>query len=538
MLLPFHFLYQMSAWTRAIVVSLAIVHAANPRRPVPAGFNLDEIWLPGVSPEFHHDARWFTWHNFFLLTDRLLKWWERSGIEVGAPQGRREGQGVDDRAHAPLRWPGRDLPAHDVLGDGARCAGLRARTIRCAPKRCGCSTSFVVDDGERFFFQPCFSPVWDTAIGAYALAQSDPGTSALRSRGRLAARPGSPAQGRLVGEAARHRALRLGFLLQERVVSGHRRHRHGDAGAQRSGRLGCRAAQQACHKRRSRLAARHAIERWRLGRLRRRQQLGVSQQHSVRRSQRHARPHLPGYHRARAGSAGGPRCGSRTPRGAARRGLAGAASAGRRKLVRPLGRGLHLRHLFRAARAGGVAAKATARRTSCAPANGCARFRTPTADGAKAAPATTTAPSPPAHSTPSQTAWAILGLIAGGDANSLSVQPRHRIPARNPASRRKLGRGAGHRHRFPQGFLSQLPPLQGLFPATRAVFVREGPSNSNGKLMKFPYRYGGRHGRVHFQEQDAAAARVAEERRGGARRHQPVPHPARQDRRRSGSRTP
>jgi len=37
-LLPFHFLYQMSAWTRAIVVSLAIVHAANPRRPVPAGF--------------------------------------------------------------------------------------------------------------------------------------------------------------------------------------------------------------------------------------------------------------------------------------------------------------------------------------------------------------------------------------------------------------------------------------------------------------------------------------------------------------------
>jgi squalene-hopene/tetraprenyl-beta-curcumene cyclase len=30
----------------------------------------------------------------------------------------------------------------------------------------------MVDDGERFFFQPCFSPVWDTAIGAYALAQA------------------------------------------------------------------------------------------------------------------------------------------------------------------------------------------------------------------------------------------------------------------------------------------------------------------------------------------------------------------------------
>ena len=31
--------------------------------------------------------------------------------------------------------------------------------------------NLMVDDGERFFFQPCFSPVWDTAIGAYALAR-------------------------------------------------------------------------------------------------------------------------------------------------------------------------------------------------------------------------------------------------------------------------------------------------------------------------------------------------------------------------------
>src|SRR5205807_7506274 len=59
-LLPFHFLCQMSSWTRAIVISLSIVHAANPRRPVPAGFNLDEIWTPGVSPAFQRDRRTFT----------------------------------------------------------------------------------------------------------------------------------------------------------------------------------------------------------------------------------------------------------------------------------------------------------------------------------------------------------------------------------------------------------------------------------------------------------------------------------------------
>src|SRR5204863_3597965 len=37
MLLPLKFLYQMSSWTRAIVVALSIVQADNPRCPVPAG---------------------------------------------------------------------------------------------------------------------------------------------------------------------------------------------------------------------------------------------------------------------------------------------------------------------------------------------------------------------------------------------------------------------------------------------------------------------------------------------------------------------
>src|SRR5215471_7126341 len=55
-LLPFNLLYQMSSWTRAIVVSLSIVHAANPKAAVPAGFHLDELWLPGVSPAFHRDS--------------------------------------------------------------------------------------------------------------------------------------------------------------------------------------------------------------------------------------------------------------------------------------------------------------------------------------------------------------------------------------------------------------------------------------------------------------------------------------------------
>jgi squalene-hopene/tetraprenyl-beta-curcumene cyclase len=178
-LLPFNFLYQMSAWTRAIVVSLAIVHAANPRRPVPAGFNLDEIWLPGVSPAFHKDSWWFTWHNTFLATDWLLKWWERRGSQsvrrkavAKARQWMIERMQHSDGLGAiypPMMY---SIMALDALGfdpdDPMRVKALRQ------------FDELMMDDGERFFFQPCFSPVWDTAIGAYALGQCDRKNPTLR----------------------------------------------------------------------------------------------------------------------------------------------------------------------------------------------------------------------------------------------------------------------------------------------------------------------------------------------------------------------
>src|SRR5579872_436459 len=46
------FIYEMSSWSRAIVIPLSIVHALNPRRPVPAGFTLKELFVPGVPLEF------------------------------------------------------------------------------------------------------------------------------------------------------------------------------------------------------------------------------------------------------------------------------------------------------------------------------------------------------------------------------------------------------------------------------------------------------------------------------------------------------
>jgi len=80
MILAGNLIYEMSSWTRSIVIPLSIVHALQPRRPVPAGFDLKELFTAG-GPRFSwfKDRKLLTWRNIFLTADRFGKFWERYG---------------------------------------------------------------------------------------------------------------------------------------------------------------------------------------------------------------------------------------------------------------------------------------------------------------------------------------------------------------------------------------------------------------------------------------------------------------------------
>jgi squalene-hopene/tetraprenyl-beta-curcumene cyclase len=165
------FIYEMSSWTRAIVIPLSIVHAMNPRRPVPAGFSLEELFVPGVSLEFPNNEGFFSWRNFFLKADRLLKFWERNmwrGVRTRAI--RRAEQWILERTrysdglaaiYPPMMYV---IMALDLLGypkDHPDVKEAERQFFR-----------LLVDDERGFYFQPCFSVVWDTGIVAYALGES------------------------------------------------------------------------------------------------------------------------------------------------------------------------------------------------------------------------------------------------------------------------------------------------------------------------------------------------------------------------------
>jgi squalene-hopene/tetraprenyl-beta-curcumene cyclase len=181
MLLPGNFIYQMSSWTRAIVIPLAIVHAFNPRRPVPKGFHLQELFAPGVRTAFTEGAKFFSWRNVFYTADRFLKWWERHGSRsVRQKAIRKAEKWMLERTrytdglgaiYPPMMYV---IMALDLLGYPVD-----------HPERVEAQRQFdrlMVDDERGFYFQPCFSVVWDTAIAGYALGLGGEPPEAALSR--------------------------------------------------------------------------------------------------------------------------------------------------------------------------------------------------------------------------------------------------------------------------------------------------------------------------------------------------------------------
>ncbi len=172
-LLPFNFIYQMSSWTRAIVISLSIVHSSNPQRPIPAGFHLDELFLPGAPILPERDPKLLSWRNCFLTLDRGLKIWERIGPKFVRRYAvnkcaewmiqRLDGSDGLGAIYPSMQYA---VMALDVLGHGPD------HTLRVQAEQ-HFNKLMVDNDARGLYMQPCFSPIWDTAITAFALAETE-----------------------------------------------------------------------------------------------------------------------------------------------------------------------------------------------------------------------------------------------------------------------------------------------------------------------------------------------------------------------------
>jgi squalene-hopene/tetraprenyl-beta-curcumene cyclase len=171
---PFH-MYMMSSWSRAMLVPLAIINHFKPTRELPGMQQLHELYPLGTEHKdfrLPRDQRLLTWRNLFLRIDDALKTLHRvpfkpmrkRALEVAADwMLERVGEGSDGLA-AVFPAMLNSLIALRALGysDNHPMMKKAQRDFE----------GLFVDDGEDFRIQPCLSPVWDTAINIIALAES------------------------------------------------------------------------------------------------------------------------------------------------------------------------------------------------------------------------------------------------------------------------------------------------------------------------------------------------------------------------------
>src|SRR5277367_3837672 len=176
MLLPNWFplnLYEMSSWTRGIVIPLAIIYARKPGWKLPEGVTVSELFKsPGAKPKsFVWDKRVISWRNFFLALDRGLKAYEYSpwkpfrGLALDRAKKwmfehfeRSEGLGTI--------FPAMMNSIYALIADG------RDTTDPVVAREIGYLEKYEIEEGDEIRVQPCISPVWDTAIAMVSLEES------------------------------------------------------------------------------------------------------------------------------------------------------------------------------------------------------------------------------------------------------------------------------------------------------------------------------------------------------------------------------
>jgi squalene-hopene/tetraprenyl-beta-curcumene cyclase len=177
MLLPNWFylnIYEMSSWTRGIVIPLAILSAVRPDWRLPEDAHVDELFcdISNKKAAFAWSDQLISWRNFFLALDRALKLYEKLPWKPLRQRALREAkswllQHVERTEGLAAIYPAmmNSIFALIALGHGPDDP-LTAREIREFSR-------FEIEDDDTIRMQPCVSPVWDSCIGMVALEEAD-----------------------------------------------------------------------------------------------------------------------------------------------------------------------------------------------------------------------------------------------------------------------------------------------------------------------------------------------------------------------------
>ena len=167
-------IYEISSWSRAILVPLSIAYAKKPFKKIPDAMGVEELFVGGrdrAQMYLPWDSKAVSWRNFFLVLDRVTHWFERVHVRPLRFLALRHAE----------KWMLERFEMSDGLGAiypsmmnsiiALRCLGYSVddpQFIRAMDE----FEKLGMEERDTFRMQPCKSPVWDTAYALFALAES------------------------------------------------------------------------------------------------------------------------------------------------------------------------------------------------------------------------------------------------------------------------------------------------------------------------------------------------------------------------------
>ena len=177
MLLPnwaYFNLYELSSWSRATIVPLSLVMSERPVRKLPPWARVQELYVRPPRPTdytFTKEHGILTWKNIFIGVDHLLKVYEKNPLRPYKNRALALAEKwVIDHQEVTGDWGGiQPAMLNSVLA--LHCLGY-ANDHPAITKGLEALANFCIEDEDSLVLQSCISPVWDTALALKALVDS------------------------------------------------------------------------------------------------------------------------------------------------------------------------------------------------------------------------------------------------------------------------------------------------------------------------------------------------------------------------------